>query len=60
MQHLTYQQVLERNLRVMDAAAISLCRENHIDIRVYDMTEDDSIRRAALGEPMGTLITSAR
>lgn len=50
--------VLEKRLGVIDLTAATLCRENRIDIRVYNMTEDDSIRRAALGEPMGTLITA--
>ena len=57
---LTMDDVLEKRLGVIDLTAATLCRENRIDIRVYNMTEDDSTRRAALGEPMGTLITSER
>jgi len=53
---ITYQQVLERGLRVMDAAAISLCRENRMPIVVFSLTTPGNIRRAAQGEPIGTLV----
>jgi uridylate kinase len=54
--HLTYQQVLERNLRVMDAAAISLCRDNDIPIVVFELMKADNIRRAVCGEPVGSWV----
>ncbi|MDH3254891.1 MAG: UMP kinase [Acidobacteriota bacterium] len=54
--HLTYQQVLEQNLRVMDAAAISLCRDNGIPIVVFRLREDDNIRRVVCGEPVGSWV----
>jgi len=53
---ITYQQVLERGLRVMDAAAISLCRENRMPIVVFSLTTPGNIRRAAQGETIGTLV----
>jgi uridylate kinase len=53
---ITYQQVLERGLRVMDAAAISLCKENRMPIVVFSLTTPGNIRRAAQGEPIGTLV----
>ncbi len=55
--HLTYQQVLERNLQVMDAAAIALCRDNHVPIIVFDIHGDGTILKAARGEAIGTLIS---
>jgi uridylate kinase len=53
---LTYAQVLNDRLAVLDATAVSLCMENHLPIVVFDMNQPDNIRRAALGEPVGTLI----
>jgi len=55
--HLTYNQVLQENLRVMDASAISLAREEKLPILVFNMTEPGNIVRVASGEDMGTLIT---
>jgi uridylate kinase len=56
--HLTYNQVLHRNLRVMDASAISLAREEKLPILVFNMTKPGNIVRAASGEEMGSLITA--
>ncbi len=53
----TYQQVLERNLRVMDAAAISLCRDNHVPIAVFDLMTPGNIRRVVCGEAVGSMVT---
>ena len=53
---LTYTEVLTRNLRVMDAAAISLCRDNRIPILVFDMTQPGGILRALRGESTGTIV----
>jgi uridylate kinase len=53
---LTYQQVLERNLRVMDAAAISLCRDNGLPIVVFNLLERGNIRRVILGELVGSVV----
>ena len=55
---LTYQEVLERNLRVMDASAIALCRDNDLPIIVFNVQEDGNIVRAARGEAVGTIICS--
>ena len=55
----TYQQVLERNLRVMDAAAISLCRDNDIPIVVFDLLAKGSIKKVVCGEPIGSSITAS-
>jgi len=51
-----YIDVLKKGLRVMDATAISLCRDNAMPIVVFDLNGKDSFRRAALGEPIGTKV----
>lgn len=55
---LRYDEVLERKLGVMDATAVVLCRDNHMPLRVVDMTEPGIFVRAALGENVGTLVTT--
>ncbi len=55
----TYRQVLERDLGVMDAAAISLCRENGIPIIVFKLMEANNIRRVVCGEPVGSWVSAA-
>ena len=52
----TYQQVLEKNLRVMDAAAISLCRENDVPIIIFKLQERGNIRRVVCGESIGSVV----
>jgi len=54
---LTYQQVLEKNLKVMDLTAISLCKENNIPIIVCDIKNPNSIKKILKGEKVGTLIS---
>jgi len=53
---LTYQEVLERDLKVMDAAAISLCRDNGIPIVVFNLFEHGNIRRVVSGERVGSVV----
>jgi uridylate kinase len=53
---LTYGQVLADRLGVLDSTAVSLCMENDLPIVVFDMNRPGHIRRAALGERVGTLI----
>jgi len=55
-EHLTYAEVISERLGVLDATAVTLCMENDLPIVVFDMNRPDNIRRAALGEPVGTLI----
>lgn len=52
----TYQQVLERDLRFMDAAAISLCRESSIPIQLFDLAETGNILRVLRGEKVGSVV----
>ena len=53
---ITYQEVLEKGLKVMDATAISLCQENRMPIVVFDLGTPGNIRLAAVGEPIGTTV----
>jgi uridylate kinase len=53
---LSYEQVLAKNLRVMDHAAISLCRDSHIPIVVLNIFKEGNITEALCGERVGTLI----
>ena len=55
---LTYDDVLKKGLRVMDAAGIALAKEDNLPIMVLDMAVSGNIKRAAMGENVGTLITS--
>ncbi len=55
---LTYLDVLNRQLRVMDATAISLCMETNLPIIVFNLKVEGNIEKAVLGEPIGTLISN--
>ena len=55
--NLTYQDVLTRELNVMDAAAVSLCKENNLPIIVLNIHETGAVAAALRGEPMGTLVS---
>ena len=54
---ISYLQVLERQLRVMDATAISLCMDNKLPIVVFNLRQPGSIRQVVMGEPVGTIVT---
>ena len=53
---ISYLQVLERQLRVMDTTAISLCMDNQLPIVVFNLRAVGSIRRVVMGEPVGTTV----
>jgi uridylate kinase len=53
---ITYQEAMQRRLRVMDATAFSLCQESRMPIVVFDFSQPHSIRRVVLGEKIGTLV----
>ncbi len=55
---LTYIETLNRRLEVMDSTAISLCMENKLPILVLNLWDHDGLRRALLGEKVGTLVTA--
>ena len=52
----TYREVLERGLKVMDATAISLCMDNKLPIIVFNIRQDGNIRRVIHGEPIGSVV----
>jgi uridylate kinase len=52
-------EVLNRRLAVMDSTAITFCMDNGLPIIVFDVMEPGNIRRALVGEPIGTLVSSA-
>ena len=56
LERVGYREFLEQDLRVMDAAAISLCRDNGVPIVVFRMLEPSNIERVILGEPVGSTI----
>ena len=55
---ISYLQVLEHGLKVMDATAISLCMDNRLPIVVFNLRTPGNIRRAIAGEPVGSLVTA--
>jgi len=59
-ERLTYDQVIERKLAVMDTAAIALCRDYKIPLRIYDISGAGVLMRIMQGEPIGTLVDSGR
>ncbi|MEJ7766007.1 MAG: UMP kinase [Acidimicrobiales bacterium] len=54
---LTFDEAIQRDLRVMDLTAFTICRENAIPVFVFDVMEEGNIVRAMAGEPVGTLVT---
>ena len=56
---LTHDEVLARNLKVADATAISLCRDNALPLVVFNLLVDGNIARAVRGETIGTLVSSS-
>jgi uridylate kinase len=55
----TYIEVLNRRLEVMDTTAISLCMDNKLPIVVFDLTRPGNIARIVCGEPVGSVVTSS-
>ncbi len=55
----THFEVLNRRLQVMDSTAITFCMDNRLPIIVFDVMEPGNINRALLGEPIGTLVSTA-
>jgi uridylate kinase len=55
---LKYIDVLNKGIKVMDSTAISLCMDNEIDIIVFNMFDQNNIRKVVMGEDIGTLVTN--
>ncbi|MBI4769411.1 MAG: hypothetical protein HY784_03085 [Chloroflexi bacterium] len=56
-EHLTYIDALNRQLKVMDSTAVSLCMDNSLPIHVLNLWQIDSLVKAVRGEPVGTIIS---
>ena len=56
-QQISYDDILRLNLRVMDAAAVSMCRDNNMPMMVFSMKTPGNIVRVIQGEPLGSLVT---
>jgi uridylate kinase len=59
-ERLSYLEVLQRDLKVMDSTAISLCRDNNLPIMVFNLGEKGNIQRAVMGENIGTVVGELR
>jgi len=57
-QTITYDEILRRNLKVMDSSAVSLCRDNNMPMMVFSMREQGNITRVVAGEQLGSLVTA--
>jgi uridylate kinase len=57
---LSYDEAIHRDLKVMDATAFTLCRDNALPILVFKLGDKGNIRRAVLGEPVGTVVGELR
>jgi uridylate kinase len=55
---LTYRDVLQQNLKVMDSTAIAMCMDNRMPIIVFNLRKRGNIRKAVMGEPIGTWVES--
>ena len=53
---LTFMEVLQKNLQVMDSTAASLCKDNHISLLVFSIDDPNNITKAICGENVGTLV----
>jgi uridylate kinase len=58
-ENITYREVLEKRLKVMDTTAISLCMDNKLPIIVFNVREPGNMRRVVLGERVGTKVTGS-
>lgn len=59
-ERLTYEDVIQRNLQVMDTSAIALCRDHRVPMRVYDLSRAGDLMRIVRGEAVGTLVSASR
>jgi len=59
-EELTYIEVLNRELKVMDSTAISLCMDNNLPIIVFNLMEKGNIKRVVSGDPIGTLVSGGK
>jgi uridylate kinase len=55
-EEISFMEVVEKDLRVMDLTAITFCKDNNLPIRVFDLMQPGNLRKALAGEPIGTLV----
>jgi uridylate kinase len=55
-EEISFDEVISRNLRVMDMTAITFCKDNNLPLRVFDLMADGNLGRALDGRPVGTLV----
>jgi uridylate kinase len=55
-EHISYQEVLDRELKVLDSTAVTLCKENHLPIKIFNITKKGNIVKAVTDEHIGTSI----
>ena len=55
---ITYMEILQKGLRVMDMTAVSLCKDNNMPMIIFDMHQPGNIRRVVMGEKVGSLVTA--
>ncbi|MFM1913206.1 MAG: kinase [Bacteroidota bacterium] len=55
--HLSFSEAIQKNLKIMDATAFTLCKENNVPIIVFDMNKKQNLEKLVLGEEIGTLIS---
>jgi uridylate kinase len=58
-EEISFDDVIEKNLSVMDMTAFTLCKENNLPIIVFDMNTEGNLERLLAGEPLGTLVNSS-
>ena len=56
-EEISYMDIVQRNLRVMDMTAVSLCKDNDLPMIIFSMNQPGNIRRAIAGEKVGSLVT---
>jgi uridylate kinase len=56
--HITYMEILQLGLKVMDLTAVSLCKDNNMPMIIFNMNQPGNIRRVVLGEKVGSLVTA--
>ena len=52
----SYKEAIQKELRIMDMTAISLCKENSLPIKVFNINRTGDLKKLILGEPIGTLV----
>ena len=57
LHHLSYDEALRRDIRVMDQTAMTMCKDNNLTMVVFGMEGEGNVTRAILGEDLGTVVT---